>query len=118
MKHRTYTKTFYKTQPDNSKFDPTKLKTGQILSFKINGNENKIEILGRASKATSKYPDWFNVLHHYPNTEKGKSGSIGFYDVDNLKFVENTEESIMEISNVCYYDANIIKLDNWKQHNN
>ena len=57
----------------------------------------------------------FHII--YPNTEKGKSGSIGFYDVDNLKFVENTEESIMEISNVCYYDAKITELDNWKQHN-
>ena len=32
-------KTFYKTQPYNSKTDPTKLKKSQILSFKINGNE-------------------------------------------------------------------------------
>ena len=23
----------------------------------------------------------------------------------------------MEISNVCYYDAKIAKLDNWKEHN-
>ena len=23
----------------------------------------------------------------------------------------------MEISNVCYYDAKITKLDSWKQHN-
>ena len=53
----------------------------------------------------------------YPNTEKGKSGSIGFYDVDNLKFVENTEESIMEISNICYYDAKLTELGNWKQQN-
>ena len=60
---------FYKTQPYNSKTDPTKFKKGQILSFKINGNENKVEILGRASKATGKYPNWFNVLYHHPNTE-------------------------------------------------
>ena len=90
-------KAFYKTPPDNSEIDTTKLKKGQILSFKTNGN--KVEILGRASKATGKYHDWINALYHYPNTEKGKSGSIGFYDVVKLKFVENTEESITEISN-------------------
>ena len=72
-----------------SDIDPKKLKNCHILRFKINGNENKVEILGRASKA------------HYPNTKKGKSGAIGFYDADDLKFVENTEVSIMEISNVC-----------------
>ena len=38
-----------------AKFDPTRLKKGQILHFKINSYENKVEILGRASKATSKY---------------------------------------------------------------
>ena len=99
------TKTTHKTQSNNSEIDPTILNKGQILSFKINGNENKVEIFGTASKATCKYPDWSNVLYLYPNTEKGKSGSIGFYEVDDLKFVENTEESIMKISSVCYYDA-------------
>ena len=99
------TKTTHKTQSNNSEIDPTILNKGQILSFKINGNENKVEIFGRASKATRKYPDWSNVLYLYPNTEKGKSGSIGFCDVDDLKFAENTEESIMKISSVCYYDA-------------
>ena len=38
-----------------AKFDPTRLKKGQILHFKINSYEDKVEILGGASKATGKY---------------------------------------------------------------
>ena len=105
------------TIPVNNKIDPTKLKKGQILSFKIKGNDNKDKILGWASKlqANIRIGLTFHII--YPNTEKGKSGSTGFYDVDILKFIENTEESMIEISNVCYYDAKITELDNWKKNN-
>lgn len=48
-------KAFYETQPDNSEIDPIKLQKGQILSFKMNGNENKVGILGGASKASGKF---------------------------------------------------------------
>ena len=68
-----------------------------------------------ATKATGNNSDWCNIYH--PETGKGKSGSIGFRQVENLKFQSSTEETIHEVSNINYNDAKLAELKSWKQNN-
>ena len=68
-----------------------------------------------ATKVTGNNSDWCNIYH--PETGKGKSGSIGFRQVENLKFENSTEETIHEVSNINYNDAKLAELKSWKQNN-
>ena len=53
--------------------DPTKFKNGQLVSFNLDNDNYKVEIMSRTTKATGNNPDWYNVIHDHPETEKVKS---------------------------------------------
>ena len=59
---------------------------GQLLSFNLDNDNYKVEIMSHATKATGNNPDWYNFMYHHPEPEKGKSSSTGFRQVENLKF--------------------------------
>ena len=56
------------------------------------------------------------ILYHRPESEKGKSSSIGFRQVENLKFENSIEETIHEVLNI-HCDAKLAELKSWKQNN-
>ena len=56
------------------------------------------------------------ILYHRPKPEKGKSSSIGFRQVENLKFENSIEETIHEVLNI-HCDAKLAELKSWKQNN-
>ena len=70
--------------------------------------------MSRATKATGNNPDWCNIYH--PETGKGKSGSIGFRQVENLQLENSTEETIHDVSNINYNDVKLAELKSWKQN--
>ena len=70
--------------------------------------------MSRATKATGNNSDWYVI--YYPGTEKGKSGSVGFRQVENLKFENSTEEAIHEVSNFNFNDTKLAELKSWKQN--
>ena len=89
--------------------DPTKFKKGQLVSFNFNNENYKFEMMSCATKATGNNPNWY-VIYHHPETEKDKSGSIRFRQVENLKFENSTEKTIHEVSNINYNDAKLAEL--------
>ena len=70
--------------------------------------------MSRVTKATGNNSDCYVTYH--PGTEKGKSGSVGFWQVENSKFENSTEETIHEVSNINYNDAKLAELKSWKQN--
>ena len=59
----------------------------------------------------------YNVIYHHPETKKGKSGSIGFWQAENLKFENSTEETMHEVLSINYNDTKLAELKSWKQNN-